>query len=141
MSRVTYTQKVDENGTKRLLVGADGVATSHAAKLARRVVNAAKMRAPVDTGYLRNSIRGYPVKVSGLKVSVEVAATAEYAAAVHDGIRGRVIVPVRAKVLRWYGPDGKAVFARRAVQGPRAGRPFLTNALKAEAPRMGFRVD
>lgn len=109
-------------------------------QLGRRVTNSAKQRAPVDTGNLRNSIRQEPVKVSGGVVSFSVVADADYASFVHDGTRPHVIRPRNAKVLA-FSAGGTMVFASKVNHPGTKARPFLRNALEAEAPRLGFAVE
>lgn len=89
----------------------------------------AKVEAPVKTGNLKNKIGPPSVKQSGIATTVEVKAHAAYAYIVHEG-RG-VVVPVRAKALRWVGPQG-VVFSMRS--GPVAPNRFMDRGLaKSEA--------
>lgn len=98
------------------------------ASLQRRVANQARADVPVDTGHLGRTIgEGRITTPRPRVVKGSVHATARYAAPVHDGRRARVIVPVNAKALRFV-VGGRVVFAKRVVQGPMKGRPFLRNA-------------
>lgn len=55
-----------------------------------------------------------------------------YAASVHEGSSPHTIVPRRARILRWPGPGGRDVFARRVSHpGTRRPQPFLRDALEA----------
>lgn len=80
---------------------------------ADRVVGLAKAYVPVDTGYLRSTIRhDEPFPSAPTRLTCRVRAGAVYAAAIHNGRGSRFAPP------SW---------ARR---GPGA-RPFLANALTA----------
>lgn len=105
----------------------------------RAVLNSAKLRSPVDTGALRSSHTAGNVTVSGNHVTAEVEATQDYAMFVHEGTRPHVIRPRRAKVLTWGSGAGRA-FARSVNHPGTRRRPWLLNATKAEAPRLGFVV-
>lgn len=140
MARSSYTIEGLRGGAVRLLVGPDGNLTNLVNTLQRRVVNRAKMLSPVDSGYLRNSHRYDAPVVVGLRVTGEVRATANYAAALHDGTRAHVIVPRNGKVLRFTGRDGSTVFARRVNMPARPGRPWLLNAFQMESAALGFQV-
>ncbi|OBC03372.1 hypothetical protein A5784_14160 [Mycobacterium sp. 852013-50091_SCH5140682] len=96
--------------------------------LQRRVANQARADVPVDTGHLGQSIGEGQVRFTGPRtVAGSVHALAKYAAPVHEGRRARVIVPRRAQALR-FQIGNRIVFAKRVVQGPMKGRPFLRNA-------------
>lgn len=98
------------------------------ASLTRRIANQARQDVPVLTGNLGRSIREDPITVTGMKVESGVTAHADYAAAVHEGRKGgKIIVPVRAKALR-FNIGGRVVYARRVVMGAVKARPFLRNA-------------
>lgn len=132
---------INAGGLAQAVTGPQGAAVQHALRIGRAVTNSAKMKAPVDKGVLRNSIRyDAAPTVEGMKVSMRVAATANYARFVHDGVKGgNVIRPKNARALRFH-IGGREVFARSVVQGPQKARPFLLNAAKEEAPRLGFTV-
>ena len=96
--------------------------------LQRRIANQARQDVPVLTGNLGRSVGEGDVRVSAPRVvSGSVYATADYAAAVHEGRRARVIVPRQAAALRFV-VGGRVVFAQSVRQGPVKGRPFLRNA-------------
>lgn len=113
-------------------------------KAAAIVANEAKRKAPVDTGRLRNSIF---FKRRGMRDAV-VGTNVVYARFVEFGHKA-IIVPVRAKALRFYLRGGTGwVFAKRVVQG-RSGRsakwikegerikyPFLLPALEASKEKI-----
>lgn len=139
MARVTYTLTDLRSGATRFLVGPDGVLVNLVATLQRRVLNRAKINAPVDTGYMRNSGRADTPRVVNNRVFGGVEFTAKYAKYVHDGTRQYVIQPRNAQALRG-GGSGRAVVSRQVTIPARRGRPFLLNAFKVEAPRLGFTV-
>lgn len=62
---------------------------------------------------------------------VQVVGTGEIYAPVHE--HGAVIVPRRASVLRWIGPTGGAIFARRVVI---PARPHLAPAFERARTQM-----
>jgi hypothetical protein len=96
--------------------------------LQRRIANQARADVPVDTGHLGQSIGEGQVRFVGPRtVTGSVHALAKYAAPVHEGRRARVIVPRRAQALR-FQIGNRTVFAKRVVQGPMKGRPFLRTA-------------
>lgn len=140
MPRITASYKVNEGQVRQVVVGPSGVGTLAVQRLVRATANSAKVKAPVRTGVLRNSIT-YPATptVTGMKVSSEVVATAPYAKFVHDGTRPHVIKPRNASVLRFPSGGGIVYAAHVNHPGTRA-RPFLRNALNEEAPRLGFTV-
>ncbi|BBY78868.1 hypothetical protein H7I53_17900 [Mycolicibacterium pulveris] len=102
----------------------------------RRTATLGRVRVPVDTGRLGRSIGEGPTRFTGPRtVTGSTHARTEYAAAVHEGRRARVIRPVRAKALR-FQVGGRTVFAQVVRQGPMKGRPFLRNAGMAVAAEM-----
>jgi hypothetical protein len=114
------------------------VARRAVTKVVRRTLNRSAVLAPVDTGYLRASGK-MSVADRGLLVVGEVEYTANYAAAVHNG---RKALTIRAKGngrLRFV-VDGRVVYARQVHQPARAGRPFLSTALREVAAEEGFTV-
>ncbi|WNM68779.1 hypothetical protein SEA_SOOS_49 [Gordonia phage Soos] len=140
MARVTGSYQVNQGQIRQIVVGPSGVGTLAVQRLVRATANAAKIKAPVRTGVLRNSIT-YPTtpRTTGMKVESEVVATAPYAAFVHDGTRPHVIKPRNASVLRFPAGGGIVYAAHVNHPGTRA-RPFLRNALNQEAPRLGFTI-
>jgi len=107
-------------------------------RVTRRTLNRSAVLCPVDTGYLRAS-GTMSVRERGLVVVGEVAYTANYAAAVHEGRRALTIRAKGNGRLRFV-VDGKVVFAREVHQPARAGRPFLSTALREVAVGEGMRV-
>ena len=105
----------------------------------RRVLNRAKVLAPVDTGNLRNS-QTMEIRTGINDVTGRVSTWVTYALAVHEGVdHPVVIVPVRRKALK-FEVNGRTVFARRVVLPPRRGRPWLFRALTEVAVPAGFRI-
>lgn len=101
-----------------------------AASLARRISAQAKTNVPVRSGFLGRSIQEDPIVFSGpFRVTTGVTATADYAAAVHDGTRPHVIRAKNGKALAFPGSNGQTIF-RRSVNHPGTRpRPFLRNAV------------
>ena len=86
-----------------------------------------------DTGALSASIKIKQVNIDGA-IAFQVGSELPYARFVHDGTgiygpKGQMIKPKHAKVLRWQGPGGEAIFARQ-VKGMKPN-PFLRDALSA----------
>lgn len=104
----------------------------------RRVLNRAIILTPVDTSNLKahNKQR---IKQTGLLTIGEIFNDANYAAAVHNGTKARVIVPKNKKVLR-FEIHGEVVFAKRVKLKARKGRPWLYRALVEVAGRDGWTV-
>lgn len=118
-------------------VGMD-VARQKVRRVTRRTDNRSAAYCPVDTGNLRASRRS-SVREAGALVIGEVAYTARYAAAVHNGRRALVIRAKGNGRLRFV-VDGQVVYAREVRQPARAGRPFLARALREVATAEGFAV-
>lgn len=140
MAKARGTLQIDKGEIVKLTTGPGMPVIRLVNQLARRVTNSAKQRTPVNTGNLRNSIHQEPVRVTGSVVSFSVVADADYASYVHDGTRPHVIYPKNAKVLA-FSAGGTMVFASKVNHPGTKARPFLRNALEAEAPRLGFAVD
>lgn len=112
----------------------------------RQIEAEAKNRTPVLTGNLRRSIKRSPVETTGMVMRGTVTATADYAAAVHDGTRPHVIRP---RVDTVFGPHqqgapsalrftigGRTLF-RKMVQHPGTKpRPFLRDAAEEVVRRL-----
>lgn len=113
-------------------------ANSKVRRVVRRTDTRSAILAPVDTGNLRSN-RSTGVKATGSAVRGEVVYHAEYAAAVHNGRRALTIRARAGGRLRFV-VDGQVVYAREVHQPARAGRPFLTTALREVAIPEGFRV-
>lgn len=114
------------------------VARRAVGKVVRRTLNRSAVLCPVDTGYLRATGQS-SVADRGLVVVGEVKYTANYAAAVHEGRRALTIRAKGNGRLK-FTVDGRTVYARQVHQPARAGRPFLSTALREVAAQEGFRV-
>lgn len=140
MAKAEVTLKIEQAEMTRLLVGGSGEATKLVLKATRAISNAAKVKSPVDTGVLRNSIRQDPLpRTSGLSVTSHVEATSKYAMSVHEGQKAHVITPKNARALR-FTVGGRVVFAKSVNHPGSKGRPFLRNAMEEEGKRLGFVV-
>lgn len=122
----------NESELSLLLTGPTGGVAKDMMRRGQLVENQAKRLCPVDTGRLRSSITHELRQERGVPV-VRVGTNVKYAVYVHEGTgiygpRHRMIVPVRAKALR-FKVDSKVVYAKH-VRGVRA-RPFLVEALNA----------
>ncbi|MDO4610968.1 hypothetical protein [Corynebacterium sp.] len=136
-ARVEIT--IDSGALRSFLVGPSGEAVKIVQRAQRATEASAKVRSPVDTGFLRASHHGGGLRTHGMTVTGEVEARAEYAEAVHEGTRPHVIRPRRARALAWQGPSGM-VFARSVRYPGSRPRPWLLNAARDGAGRLGFTV-
>ncbi|MFG2873289.1 HK97 gp10 family phage protein [Streptomyces sp. NPDC048338] len=107
--------------------------------VARRVVNRAKVLAPVDTGRLRASIRMESRRTFTLKTVWTVGSDVYYAPYVNDGTRPHVIRPKTKQALR-FKVGGRVVFARVVNHPGTRPQPFLDRALREVALAEGFTV-
>lgn len=103
--------------------------------IGQTVATVAQLKAPVDTGRLRQSIDVEMISKPPL-LTARVVAPVNYALVVHEGHGW--IYPRRAKVLSWRRRGGQRVFARRVR--PVAGRPFLTDAVREVTGKRVTRV-
>lgn len=87
--------------------------------------------APVRTGRLRQSIRARALRE--LRWSVEAAVN--YAGFIEFGTRPHLILPRRARVLRFF-VAGEEAFALRAMHPGTAPRPFIRPAVEDVLPRL-----
>lgn len=108
-------------------------------KVTRQTFNRSTVLCPVDTGLLRASGTMRMGAGFGSMVKGQVEYTADYAAAVHNGTRPRVIVPRRGRYLR-FQVGGRTVYARRVHHPGTPARPYLATALVEVAGRAGFTV-
>lgn len=129
--------RLDNADLRRVMRGASRRELTEAG---RRVVNRAKILAPVDTGRLRSSIRMQPPRLFSLRPSVTVGSDVFYAPFVNDGTRPHQIRPRRAQVLR-FTVGGQVVFARVVNHPGTKPNPFLDRALQEIARPRGYRVD
>jgi len=121
-----------------------GVGMDEARKLVNRVVRQTYTRSqilcPVDTGLLRSSGRPDLASDRGATVIGGVTYTVEYAAAVHEGRRALTIRAKRPGGKLRFVIDGRVVYAHSVRQPARAGRPYLSQALREVAAQEGFSV-
>lgn len=144
MAKARAQLVIDNAQMRAVLTGRNSAAVQLVQRAQRQTLSRAKVTSPVDSGALRNSHLAEPIKVSGDKVTTEITAEGgakqQYAMAVHEGTRPHVIKPRRKKVLSWKGAEGR-VFATAVNHPGSAPRPWLLNAVKATAPKLGFVVE
>lgn len=116
-----------------------GASRSELETTARRVMNRAKVLAPVDTGRLRASIRIESRRTLTLRSVYTIGSDVSYAAMVHDGTRSHKIRPKSAKALR-FRVGGKVVFAQVVNHPGTKPRPFLDKALREIAGGRGYDI-
>lgn len=134
---------INQAELRRFLASPAGPVVRHVEKLTRRVANEARRQAPVDEGTLRASIQ-QAVTVSSTKVVGRVGSGLDYSVYVNLGTgvwgpKGKPIVPIRRKFLRFEVKSGALAKGRRpvvfakSVKGQKPN-PFLVNALKKVSP-------
>lgn len=132
---------INQNQLAQFLTGPESKAVRLVQDAQRVTLNAARKRAPVDTGQLRLHHRQSNVRVdSSGRVFGSVEATQDYALAVHEGTKPHVITPRKGKALTWT-MGGTQIFAKSVKHPGTKARPWLLNAAKAEAGRLGFEVN
>lgn len=109
-------------------------------RVVRRTFTRSQVLVPVDKGNLRASGKLDLGSDRGLLVIGSVTYTTEYAAAVHNGRRALTIRPKRAGGRLKFTVGGRTVYARQVHQPARAGRPYLSQALREVAGQEGFSV-
>lgn len=109
-------------------------------RVVRRTYTRSQVLVPVDNGTLRASGRPDLASDRGAMVIGGVTYTAEYAAAVHNGRRALTIRARRPGGRLKFTVDGRTVYARQVHQPARAGRPYLSQALREVAAQEGFTV-
>jgi len=141
------TVKLNEAGIKRLLSSPDGAVYADIRKRGNRVLQRARVLAPVDQGQLRASLAQEMLVRNGAPIA-RIGTNVKYAIFVHEGTgvygpRRTPITPVRKRLLSWPiknntgqgrrryrgGATQRYAFAKQ-VQGVRP-RPFLRKALDA----------
>lgn len=128
---------IDRADLRRVLRGAS---MRELREVAPRVVNRAKVLAPVDTGRLRASI-GPAVysRTWTLRPQATIEVGVDYAKFVHDGTRPHVIRPVRAQALR-FTVGNRTVYAKVVHHPGTRARPFLDRALTEITAGRGYRI-
>ena len=91
-------------------------------------------RTPVDTGRLRKSV-SVNITGGGAFMQVTVGSDVEYARWVEEGTRPHVIVPRRARALRFL-VGGRVVFARRVMHPGTQGAAMFREGWEAAQPRI-----
>lgn len=129
--------RIDRADLRRVLRGAS---MRELREVAPRVVNRAKVLAPVDTGRLRASI-GSAVysRTWTLRPRATIEAGVDYAKFVHDGTRPHVIRPIRAQALR-FTVGNRVVYAKVVHHPGTRARPFLDRALAEITAGRGYRI-
>lgn len=100
--------------------------------LTRRIANQARADVPVRTGNLGRMMAEQQQVYTPFHVSGGVENNADYAAAVHEGRRARVIRARHAEALHFFW-HGREFFVKSVSQGPVRARPFLRNAARRVA--------
>lgn len=133
VSAVTF----DPEGLHAAMTGETSPVVRGMRRLSRRIESRAKMRAPVDTGRLRQSIgRTVDVDSSGGHVSARVFAAVDYARFVHEGTEAHVIRPRYKQALK-FEQNGRTRFATVVHHPGTKPRPFLVSAAREEIARLG----
>lgn len=124
MARVTARVEIDDVALER--ESGSHLRRKHRS-ITRRIANQARADVPVRTGNLGRTIGELPQVYTPYHVSGGVEATADYAAAVHEGSRPHYIRARRAQALRfmWHGQE---TFRRSVWHPGTRSRPFLRNA-------------
>lgn len=141
------SSSVDVAAIRRMVNSPSGGVWRFMFRLGYRIRNNASVRCNVDTGRLRASL--FVVMLPG--PTVRVGSDVTYAVYVHEGTAPHVIVPVRARALRFTtaagvttGPRGGirsrsergVVFAKRVNHPGYRGNPFLRDAMVEEVGRL-----
>lgn len=120
--------KIVIDGAKvRQLMSRDGELGRYMLRRAQVVQEAARVQCPKRTGKLSESIVKRFTEESG-RLGVTIIAAQPYAFWVHEGTKAHVILPRRAKALRWF-VDGQPVFARRVNHPGTKPNKFLSDNL------------
>jgi len=99
-------------------------------RFAEGVVEAARSKAPKRSGYLASQISSVVEKDSAA-----IYAKAPYSAYVEFGTRPHLILPKRARALR-FEVDGEVVFARRVHHPGTQPQPYLFPAVYEAIPEL-----
>ena len=108
-------------------------------KITRRVLNRARVLAPVRTGRLRSSGR-LDILITSVGPTGKVTFPVSYARFVHEGTRAHVIRAKKKKALKFKGRGGGFVFRKQVHHPGTRARPFVEQALQEIAPPLGFEV-
>ena len=123
-----YKLIIDGAVVENMLHGPDGIVGRYMIGKSQVVQNAAIVQCPKRTTLLSQSIvkRFYD---SPEGFTVVIAALQDYALPVHEGTKPHDIRPKNAKALRWFGADGKPIFAKVVHHPGTPARRFLTDNL------------
>lgn len=130
---------LDLHSDGRINAVASRAALPEVTKITRRVLNRAKVLAPVDTGRLRSSGR-MDIRITAVGPTGSVSFPVSYARYVHEGTRAHVIRAKNKKTLRFKGRGGGWVFRKKVNHPGTRARPFVEQALLEIAPPLGFEV-
>lgn len=108
-------------------------------KITRKVLNRARVLAPVRTGRLRSSGR-MDILITSVGPTGKVTFPVSYARFVHEGTRAHVIRAKKKKALKFKGAGGGFVYRRKVNHPGTKARPFVEDALREIAPPLGFAV-
>lgn len=104
-----------------------GLVGRHLAAKGRKIVVAAKAQVGVDTGRLRASIHMRHLR-SAAGQYIEVGSSERHALAHHEGTRPHMIVPNRARVLR-FSAGGRVVYTHMVRHPGTRPNKYLTDNL------------
>ena len=104
-----------------------GLVGRHLAKRGAMIVAAAKRQVGVKTGALRASIHMRYVR-RGPGQAIQVGSPLKYALAHHEGTRPHLIVPNRARVLR-FSAGGRVVYTHAVRHPGTRANKYLTDNL------------
>lgn len=131
MARVTARIEINEAGLEQQ----SGVILRRKHRsLTRQIATEGRARVPVLTGNLGRTIGELPQRYRPFHVDGGVEATADYAAAVHEGSRPHRIVARRAEALHFWW-HGREMFRKSVWHPGTRSRPFLRNAGEAVVAR------
>lgn len=128
---------LDINSTRARAI-AIGLAAPKVAQVTRKVLNRAKVLAPVRTGRLRASGK-MDLRVTTNGPTGSVTFTVKYAQWVHDGTRPHIIRAKNKKVLK-FRVAGQVLYRPLVHHPGTKPRPFLARAIREVAPAEGFGV-
>lgn len=116
-----------------------GVVFVWMAGVTRSIRTKAVLYAPVDTGYMRNTLAVATISTASMGLVGLVGTSAKYAPYVHDGTKAHDIVPKNGKFLVFSahvgpntrGKSGKQLVFTKLVHHPGTkGQPFLRRAMQ-----------
>jgi len=113
------------------LVTPTGMVTHHLKKLGEQVAGEARTRSPVKTGKLKSSISVGERSAGRNGTAIEVSANTLYALYVNQGTKPHVIMPKKARMLRFPTKAGDIVFANKVNHPGTKAHPFMLDALRA----------